>query len=440
MVSFFSALKNFFKKFFSKQASKSSEKELALSEILPFLKSASQSEKDFLDSLVAKKFSEIKHILRQLESLLQKLESAEVETENAKLEKIVETSRRHSSQQLSMLVQKLSPPNLQDLRAVRKYCLESESFLNKEIPSFGKSLVYTSIVLKEDMKNIGSLVGELQKNFAELNREFGKNKKVFLEQFANEKIRQISLNNNKILSIKETIASLGTEIFGLEKIVSESESEIGGMRSSAEAKAIVSLGEKKSSLWESKKALEEEIFGKISTVEKPLKKLANIAEKQKTSLSREQSAFLQDFLHNPVLALKRDPKGELFKAVLRELDSQFSSGNLELKEKDFEKKQAALKELLEYDFFENFFWKANSIEIGLQKIEKELRQSDFSKKLFEAQKELKEKQLLLAEKKARLSAEKKDLDSLDAENSALKLEITSAFSGSFEGQAMVISG
>jgi hypothetical protein len=425
--------------FFSKPASKASEKKLMLEEIMPFLKNAVQEERAFLDSLVAKKFSEIKHVLRRLESLLQKLESTEVETENPKLGKIVETSKRHSSQQLSMLVQKLSPPNLQDLGAVQKYCLESESFLAKEIPAFGKSLVYTSIVLKEDMKNIGSLVEELQKSFAELNKEFEKNKKVFLDSFANAKVSQILENNMKIAAIKESVSSLANEISSLEKIVFDSKAGIEEMRCSEEAKSLLALEEKKASLLEGKKALEHKVFEKTSAVEKPMRKLANIAEKQKTSLSKEQLAFLQDFLHNPVLAMKRDPKAELFKGVLRELGAQFSSGNLELKEKDFEKKHGVLKELLEYNFFENFFWKTNTIEVELQKIEKSLRQSDFSKKILEEQKALDEKQALLEEKQSQVSAQKKDLESINAENAILKQKIANALSECISGKKIVIS-
>ncbi|MDD5148446.1 MAG: hypothetical protein PHH08_03190 [Candidatus ainarchaeum sp.] len=437
MVSIFQALADFFKKLFSKKQSsgtEGAEEELRLSEIEDFLKGSTKNARASLDSLVAKKFSEIKHILRQLGSLLGKLDSADVETENARLGKIVETSRRHSSHQLSSLVEKLVPPNLQDLEAVRLYCLESEAFLNKEIPAIGKNLVYTSIVLKEDMKSIGSLVEELQKNFSDLNREFAKNKQVFLGSFIKSRSEKIAENTWKISLIKNSLNSTASEAASLEKIILDSKTGLEKLRNSPEAKELLALEEKKSSLLAEKKAVEQEIFEKTTSVEKPMRKLANIASKQKTALSREHLDFLQDFLHNPVIALKRDPKGEYFKALLKELDSQFSAGNLELKEKDFEKKQALLQELLEFDFFENFFWKSNNIEIELQKVEKELRHSDFSKRLFEEEKSVREKQSLLDEMKKSLSAQKNEISELESKNLEILRGIQAAFSDSFPGR------
>jgi len=427
MVSF-NFLKRLFSFFSGKKKPSSKEKQLSLSEVEHFVHSFAEKQRKKLAPFVAGKFSEIKHLLKQLKSLLQQLESSDVESTNAKLEKIVETSKRHSLQQLSSVFEKLSPPNPADLEAVRQYCLDSESFLAKEIPSFGKNIAYTSIILKDSMKGIGSLVGELQNVFQELNREFSENKEVFIESAIVSETKKILGNNEKILSLEETMRILSSEISAVEKQLLERKEQFDLLQNSEEAKILSGLGEKKAFFSGKKKSLEQGIFEKSSSLEKPLRKLERLAEEDKTSLEKRELLFLQDFLRNPLLALKRDPKAESFKIVLQELKKQLDSEAIVLKEKENEKRLAVLQELLEFNFFEGFFWKANEIEVELNRIEKEIRHSEFSKNALEKEKELRETQALLEEKGSLLGNYKKELEKISESSSVIKNKTESMLS------------
>lgn len=401
---------------------------MKLNEIDAFLQKAVSEKKKNLEPFAAKKFAEIKHLLKQTDSLLNSLEAKHVENENPKLEKIVETSKRHSLRQLSALLEKLSPPTLQDLGIVRKYCIDSSLLLAEEIPAFGKNVAYTSIVLKEDMRHIGASINELQKIFLELNNEFSKNKLVFLGSIVIEEKEKIIENQKKAIELNSKIAVLSEEIFSIKKLEKELGTQLDSMRNSEEAKKLFALEGQKNSLLQQKESLNQSIFEKASSVEKPLKKLSKLVEAKKILTPKIQEHFLKEFLQNPLLALKRDPKGDFFKEILKELEKQLSSGNIELKQKELEKKLALTKELIEFNFFDNFFWKANNIEIELTKIEKEILRLGFSKKILEKEKNQEEAKIALGEKSALLENEKKKIEKAIEEKNLLVQNIESLLS------------
>ena len=340
---------------------KQETRQLKLEEVNGFVQGYAADKKKNLEDFNAKKFSELKHVLREAESMLRDLDSQEIESENPKLKKIAQTTKAQMSKQLSSLVKRLSPPSFEDLTAVRDYIIESGQLLNREIPTFGKNIAYTSIVLKDSVKKIGALLGELQKIFTDLEKVFSENKAVFLQQSTIEKIQEIKEHNKKISGLTASVDSMSGEISSIEKLVEDATKQLSELQDSPEAKKLSVLQKEKSILLEKKNSLEQDIFEKTSLLEKPLKKLSNLAENQKTGLSKTQAQFLKDFLRSPLPALKSDPKADYFKAVLKELETQFSIGTIDLKEKDLEKKQAGLQELLKLDFFETFFWKSNEL-------------------------------------------------------------------------------
>jgi len=66
-----------------------------------------------LAPFVAGKFSEIKHLLRQLQSLLGELRKADSQSDNKRLQQIVSTAKSNAERQLAALVEKLqSEPEL----------------------------------------------------------------------------------------------------------------------------------------------------------------------------------------------------------------------------------------------------------------------------------------------------------------------------------------
>ena len=408
----------FFEKFFSKP--KQAEKRIKFGEAPAFIRQNVSGQKSALESFNAKKLSEIKHLLRETGSLLEELSLQSVETPNSKLKKIVDTAKLQVSRQLSSIAEKISPPAPNDFSELKNYVFESEKIMRTEIPAFGKSIAYTSIVLKENTKKIGAVLNELQKVFSEMRKEFSSNPAVFLEAEALEKISRIREMELKKSSFDSEMASLKREIESAEKLVVVSSREFDLIRESPEAKALESLENEKTLLLESKKSLEQKIFEKTSVLEKPLKKLLNLAENNRTGLSKQQISFLGDFLKSPVSSLKSDPKADYFKQILKELETQLTLGTIGLKEKELEKKQASLKELLEMNFFESFFWKANEITVKINTVEKEISSCDFSEKLEAKKKELSLQRELLESNGNELKKKQKELENI-VEKSTLLL-------------------
>ncbi|MBN1941171.1 MAG: hypothetical protein JW772_03235 [Candidatus Diapherotrites archaeon] len=414
------------------------EKQILLKDVDSFLESRVSKKRSELDKAVASKFSEIKHLLKQTNALLSRLETKSVESENPKLKKIVQTSKAQALNQLSSLVQRLEPVSLNDLSAVQKYCYESNAMLKTELASFGKNIAYTSIVLKEDMREIGSLVSDLQNVFSSLGKEFSKNKEVFMQSRVREMLEKISSNGKEISDLNSEISELQGSVLEAEKLIDSLHSDLKRIRTSPEAQSLLELEAQRKALLTEKQALEQEIFDRVFVIEKPLRKLYRLVEIGKTGLSKSQENFLRDFLKSPVSALKSDPRGDYFKAVLQELENHIVNGNIGLKEKEVEKKKALLQGLLNFDFFENFFWKANKFETDLNKIDKDLKSNELAGRISKKERELNDAKLVLQERGSSLNKKKKSLEAVQEGNQMLLDSLQNILSESVSAKVKIV--
>jgi hypothetical protein len=116
-------------------------------------------------------------------------------------------------------------------------------------------------------------------------------------------------------------------------------------------------------------------------VDRPLQRFNQLVESGRWVLPSKEKEILGLFLTNPVLALKSDPKAELFKKVLAEVIKAIEDNSVELKEKEKEKRLEALQEIINFDFFGKVFWRMNELQRKQDELNKEISKSDAKKEL-----------------------------------------------------------
>jgi len=374
--------------------------------------------KQFND-VVGKKFSEIKHVLIQAGSSLDELQKQPLDTENAKLGKIVSTSRQQTISRFSSLLDKLQPPKQNELAAIRQYCIESNSLLQHEVQHFGKSIAYTGIYLKAGVKNLGASIKELSQHFTFLAKtveEFGP---VFLESQLSESVNAVLEKSKSVSSLDAGIEKKQALLETLSRKKKGIENELSRLSGSDGFKQLGLLQEEKAGLFREKQGRKTELVGLVSSIDKPLRRFSKAVYSGRIIIPRQLEEPLRLFQSNPLQLLKRDPKGETVKEILSELREAITAGLVELKPKEKEKKLSAIDELLAFNFFSDVFWKLNELDSKLQAIEKKMKsnkaiaqQGLLEKKLSTAEKEIQEAGFSLDESKNLLERTNEEIVSL----------------------------
>ncbi len=303
-------------------------------------KEASARKKNLLEE-AAKIFSEIRHLLKETKSMLESLGVAESSGKSGRLDRIVSTAKTNALKQLFPLLKKLNPPNTENPEELRTYCLESIQAM-QQAGHFGKNVAYAGISFKEEMKNIGENLKQVNASFHKLKDFFDKNSAVFAEEKLKELLSLIETNEKTSAKETESITLLekSREDFALKK--TRLESELNDLKQGPEFKEIASLNERKAELLRNKQNAKTEILDIFAKIEKPLHRLDKAVKARKILLPEKQASFLNKLLLNPVNALKLDPKAETLKSVLLETKTSIDSGLIELKPKEKEKKLAVI--------------------------------------------------------------------------------------------------
>jgi hypothetical protein len=346
-----------------------------------------------LENFSAKKMSEVKYLFGKSNTLLKDIKNKEMESkENERLNKAALTAKTQMENQIKKMLEKIDPKNTSnELEEVYAYSKESFVFLFNEINSYRKSIAYTSIYLKDEMKEFGTVLNELLQNLKEINDEFDSNKNVFTFKKINEEINNMQLLK-KDIELKEIEKEKNNKnIFEIDEEIKQFENEIDKLRNNADSGKLKEIEEKKSELLNQKQSLKIELSSMISTVEKPLNKYLIIAKGGRENIEKEEIELLDLFLTNPIYALKKDIKGERIKEILKKVLKAISDDKVELKEKEKEKRSDAINELINFDFFGNIFWKINKIQKELNEIEEEIKNSEVMGNIKNIEKKVDEK-------------------------------------------------
>ena len=394
------------------------------SEMDAFVQKHVANQEQELRKTAAGKFSEIKHLLGEIKNSLGELESAEIEEKNQRLARIVTTSRNQMLKQLSALSVKLAPPESNDLDTIRNYCLASAEMLEREIKSFGKNIAYTGILLKEKIKKTGGHIKELNSIFLELKSELTSKNLIFLAPEVEELAELVTDKQSKIKSLEKNITALNSSINSQQEKQTLLNKELQSLETGAEFEALDSIRGKKSALLKQKQELKSNLINLFSSVDKPMKRFEKLVKETRIQMQPEKSAMLSEYIANPFIALKKDPKAEILKQVLSELKSAIAEGKVPMKEKEKEKRISALEELLKFDFFENVFWKLNKAESEFLALEKEEKEQGILSKISKKQAELAEVERQVQEKGSELNSAKDGIEKEEENIAMIKEKLT----------------
>lgn len=392
-------------------------------------------EKDFklreseLEALVGKKMAEIKHLNSKAQKLLEDIEKKEIEAEKggARFNKAATTAKKHVERQLGQLLEKLDPKERgKTLSDARAYSGEGFALMINEINGFRKNIVYTSVFIKEEMKELGRILQEMIDAFHEMNQKFGEYGSVF-------EFEKFCTTIERIRGERESIEEREKEKQGLLKKIEEAnealksqEARIGVASNAPEMKRFKQLEGEKNGLLAKKQELRSEISSLINSVDRPLQRFRSLVASGRWRIPKEEREILEAFIVNPLLAIRKDPKGEKLKKVLKEVRKAVEEDQIVLKEKEKEKRLAALEELLAFDFFENVFWKINDAQKRQVEIEKEIEKNVGQKALQNEREKAKEIEKELANLKERVLGIDKEREKT-AQSIAAKLKVLEEF-------------
>jgi len=420
---------NIFKGLFGKkeEPKKPEPIELEFSKVIPFIEKKISSESASLEKNVFSKLSEVKRGLKELKAELKNLKETSVETTegNYKLRKIVNTSKNNLYTHMLSLAEKLSPPSSTDFKELKGYSFNSCKLIGEEINSFGKSIVYTGIILKEPVKVIGEKVKELNSTFTSLKELFESNESFFVFPEVKSSIKKTESKISELDSVKNAINYLKGEISSLEEKMEEKKKELSSLKNSSEASSYNKLIEEKNALTQKKQDLKTDLMQTFSPIEKPLKRFLKLVESRQFVLDKEEEILLNSYLKDPFLALKRDPKGVGLKKILSFLKQLINDNSITLKEKEKEKKLTEIERLLSLDFFDKVFWEFNSIEKEFLEAEKELKTSSLSSKIKSLEEAISSLEKELLNKKSTLIEERKKKERVMEETTLLVHSIES---------------
>jgi predicted nucleic acid-binding Zn-ribbon protein len=385
-------------------------------------------------------FAEIKHLVKELSTLVREIESLEVEVNegNPKLRKIVSTSKKTLTEKMNSLIPKLVPLESHDFIELNSYCDASLKLLESEINSFGRNIAYTGIVLKEPIKKLGEKINELNSVFLKTKELFNARSNLLLLPEVKETFSElnelIDSKKNSLLSEKE----IQEKISLTKKQLQEKERKLTELQESREAKEFSFLLKEKSALASKKQELKLKLIEFFYPVEKLLKSLGKLSETKRFILNEQEKSLLSFYLSNPFLALKKDANAVVLKKLLAYIKELVFKGEISLKEKEKAKKLSALNELLEYNFFDEVFWKLNEIEKKSIEIESKINSLNVSKKISSLQEEINSLRNSLKVYSKELENQKNKTKKISLEISSLKDSLERKASD-FSGKKIQIS-
>jgi hypothetical protein len=376
-------------------------------------------EKDFklrekeLEDFVAKKMAEIKHLNSKSVKLLVDIQKKEIEEERggARFNKAAVTAKKQVERQLMQLLEKLDPKERgKTLSDARAYSGEGFALMINEINAFRKNIVYTSVFIKEEMKELGNILQEMLDSFHEMNQKFGEYKSVFeFEKFC-MMVEKIGEERKIIREKEEERKALKKKMEEQNEALKNQETRIEVSLNSQGMRGLKAIEEEKNELLAKKQDLRSEVSSLINSIDRPLQRFKSLVSSGRWRIPKEEEEIMDAFIVNPLLALKKDPKAEKFKKVLKEIKKAIEEGEIVLKDKEKEKRLAALEELLAFDFFENVFWKINEAQKRQIEIEKEIEKNPAQKVVENEKERLKEIEKEINGIRERISGIEKEIE------------------------------
>ncbi|MFA5361238.1 MAG: hypothetical protein WC290_02210 [archaeon] len=345
-----------------------------------------------LEENAAKKITEIKYLHSKTLSLIKRLNDTPLEEKtNTRLNHAVETSKKQLLIQLERMLGKINPTDIKNnINSYREYSKKSESLLIGEINSFRKNIAYTSFYHQDEMKELGEFLQNILNNLHELNQKFDYNKEIFEFENFKEKIGSSIQRKKELKQIQREINALSEKIIKKQEELKKYEDKIDSNKSNPKFLEIIQAEKELSELTNEKQDLKLQISALLLNIDRPLQRYKQLLESGRKKGSKEEKETINLFITNPLLALKKDPKAIMFKKILKDIRESILEGEIDLKEKEKEKRLEALDEIIKYDFFGTVFWKMNELQKKQIELNKSISSNPIKKDIEEENKNLKE--------------------------------------------------
>ncbi|MFA5763460.1 MAG: hypothetical protein WC915_01455 [archaeon] len=374
-------MSGFFSKFFKKKEQVTLKTTI---DLLPtIIQKNFESKINELEIEVAKEMSQVKYLHEKLVTLLKDIETKELESkENERFNRAATTAKQQVEKQLAKTLEKINPTNCgNNLDDFRAYSSESYVLLVNEVNSFRKNLVFTSVYLKDEMKLFGITLQELLNKLNNIRNKLDQEKEIFEFEKIKKKIIFIGINKKELEEVNKQITNLENLLKQKDIEIKSQEEKLFELTTNDASKKLKELTDTRAQISNEKQALKIEVSSMLSTIDRPLQRFNAIVKNGMWKISKDQEELLEGFITNPLLALKQDVNGKRFKEILKEILSAIEDGKIDIKPKEKEKRIDALQELINFDFFEQVFWKLNEIQKRLIEIEKELKENVSKKEI-----------------------------------------------------------
>jgi len=398
----------FLERIFGKKEKMPQEKGYSVNALKTALPASQKGLESSSKKMVFGKVAEIKHALSEIEKILEGIQRKEISTDegNTRLRLVVKTTKRDFVSKMRGMLAQLKPPQTDSPLDIRKYALSSGKTL-AQMPSFAKSLAYTGILFKEEMKEMGEQMRELSRLISELSKDSSL-ERLSAVSGALDAIRGITLSENELALLRKSLENMKKSLEGAKEKERQLMQSIEELEESNSAKELSSLKALLKKEEEKKAELNSLLANTLSPIEKSARRLLKLHEAGVWKLDSRDAELLAKYLDEGISAVKADPKGESFRRSLSELSLALAEGKISLKDREKDRRLSALKELMEGNLHGDFFWKLNKIDAEINSLGRKLSESTLNadiRKLEEA----------LSRQESETSALKKSLEKIEAE-------------------------
>ena len=189
---------------------------------------------------------------------------------------------------------------------------------------------------------------------------------------AQNDLKLVKEDTDSLYQMKKNLETLDNKISELKSKNEKEEEELKKFESGKEWIYFNELLEKKKHMEENISNLKSQIMQNISGIEKPLKKLKNLVDKEIVEVDDKKT--LEKYVNYFLAAIIEERNTETVNSILKTLQENISEGKIDLKNR--EKELAEIKWILENNIFENFLKKYLLLEDELKELERDINKRD----------------------------------------------------------------
>ncbi len=387
-----------------------------------------------LVSFASLKFSEIRHLVSRLSAGAEYLKAQKIDLEggNEAFRRIVSTSQKNLSRQLSGLSQKLAPPSSITPQSVRDYYSKAMPSIANDLMPYWKNVALAKLLLKDEVKEIGENLKELALTIESIGAKLHDKAPQGLSGLgailgnisesdanAEDLAAKVTLAKNEAEAAKQEALSIGKSL--------------QSKMASPQARRLGEIAAQISGLESKKLEVVSCLNSSLAPLEKALKRLRSVAESG-VALSAREREVLSLMLENPAGLIISDPKGEVAKAVLSKARDMILSGSISLKDSERQKRLGSIAALLEKDFFSEYFWELNKLQSELAQAQKESSSLTVNAEISSEKAALESAKSRLASYASIQERLGRELAAREDEGKKMRQQFASLFNSIFEGR------